>query len=741
MPMVAVVKTEHSFFLKKIPMRVSKNNHSTGACATACAGAGFRFALGLLCVFMALVFAPLYAANAQQLYTCGMHPQVIKTEPGNCPICHMKLTPLGSAGSAAAGMDGGAAAQLAIIGIDPGIIQRMNLRTQEVSREAAQREVRTVGVVAFDERTQRQITTRYEGWIEKMFVNVSWQRVKKGDPLFEIYSPALYNAQLNYLVALRSEKQQTATDGEPTGADNGQTTTSGGRSGGQSGAGGERAGVNGGQGVVDSEPSGVLTAAALERLRLLGVDAAFIEALKTSGKAERTYIFRAPADGVVVEKLVQEGQAITAGQPVYSFASLSPVWVLAQVYEKDLPLVKAGQRVRVRGSYGAHPPVFEGRVAELLPQVQDATRAATARIELDNIEEALLPGMFADVRFVAELGDSVILVPDEAVLRSGEQNRVFVALGEGRFMPREVELGARTDDHRYVVQSGLQAGETVVVSGQFMLDSESRLREAIAKMVSAAGGAAAHDHAAGAGHAQDHGNHAQVHDNHVRNHAHGNAHSDAHGNHGHAHANEKHAHTGDGEAAHDHAANATNAANAAGAGHPHQSAMAADHSCCSAEGVTDPAEGQVQATLERREQMRRSPLVVLAFAAADAASALAKDDFGAYKEQLPALHKALESYAGQSQLAAGNPLAGALQNAAFTAPQTIAEAREAFAPFSNALTQTVAQANLHKSGIIHIFECPMVPKVGTGRWLQRENNNTWNPFFGAQMLHCGSIAQ
>lgn len=630
-------------------------------------------AQGLLVFGVFALFAT--PAFAQQLYTCGMHPQVIKTEPGDCPICHMKLTPLlgDSAGTATGGSGAGAAAALATIQIDPGIIQRMNLRLAAVSRESAEREIRTVGVVAFDERAEQIITTRYEGWIEKLFVNASWQRVKEGEPLFEIYSPALYNAQLNYLVALRSEGEQ----------------------------------------------GGTLTTASLERLHLLGVSDAFIEALKARGQAERNYTYLAPADGVVVEKRVRQGQMIAAGEPVYRFAALSPVWVQAQVYEKDLSLVRAGQSAQVRSSYGEQPTVFVGEVSEVLPQVQTATRGAIARIVLDNPGEALLPGMFTDVRLQINMGESEVLVADEAVLRSGEKNTVFVALGKGRFEPREVVLGARTNDDRYVVKSGLEAGEQVVVSGQFMLDSESRLREAIAKMITAATTEGAH------------ASHAHGTDDGRQNYA---AHN--HGADGTDHTAHNHDASGNGYTAHNHNADAHDCA---AHGSDLQTQTGAAGGCCGGAGAAAASPAAREATAQRQGQMLRSPLVALALAAADASSALAADDFNTYQKRLPALHAALESYLGEAKTGGTDPLASALGDAAFTQPQNIAQAREAFVRLSNRLTQLVEQAHLHKSGVIHIYECPMVPQVGTGRWLQRERGDAYNPFFGADMLHCGGI--
>lgn len=396
-----------------------------------------------------------------------MHPQIIKTEPGNCPICGMKLTPIkGTAGGTSGervikyyrstmnagevspkpgkdsmGMDmvpvyEDAPAATAIA-IDPATVQRMNLRTGAATEGPVEREIRTVGTIAFDEEGLRDITTKYEGWIEKLFVDATWTRVKAGDPLFEIYSPDLYNAELNYLVARRGEGE----DGEP------------------------------------------LTRAALGRLRLFDVPESFIEQLTHSGKAVRTFVFRAPAAGVVIEKTATVGQMVKVGERLYRTADLSTVWVLAQVYEKDLPFVHTGQTVEVATTYGA-TRTYTGKISLVLPEVEEQTRAATARIVLPNPEGLLRPGMFVDVRFKARIADAAVLIPEEAVLRSGDHNTVFVARANGTFEPREVELGVRAEGGRYEVVRGLTAGERIVVSGQFLLDSESQLRQAIEKMSS-----------------------------------------------------------------------------------------------------------------------------------------------------------------------------------------------------------------------------------------------------------------
>lgn len=428
-----------------------------------------RLFLGVLIVFA----APISLVAAEPLYTCGMHPQIIKKEPGDCPICGMKLTPIrankGDAASSAAptgerrikfykstmipgevkpepGKDSMGMEMVPVyegedksasnaIEIDPATIQRMNLKTALVQRGPVRRLVRTVGTVEFDEAGLVDVTTKYEGWIEKLFVNTSWASVKAGDPLFEIYSPELYNAQLNYLAARRAE----------------------------------------------SEP-GPLSTAARARLALFDISDDFVEALVRKGEPSRTYTYRAPANGVVMEKMAVQGQMMRPGERIYRIADLSTVWVNAQIYERDLGAVFAGQTAEVHLSYG-NKRSYSGTVIQLLPQVESTTRSATARLVIENSDGSLRPGMFVDARFQAELSADAVLVPDSAVLRSGERNTVFVALDGGSFEPREVKLGARTDDYRYAIIEGLSAGERVVTSGQFMLDSESQLREAIQKML------------------------------------------------------------------------------------------------------------------------------------------------------------------------------------------------------------------------------------------------------------------
>ena len=336
--------------------------------------------------YLRFIFIPLLLgvglAAAEQLWTCGMHPQIIKKEPGNCPICGMKLTPIranaakGSGerklkyykstmipgevkpgpGKDSMGMDmvpvyeDQDMSAESNIQIDAATTQRMNLKTALVEHGPVRRELRTVGTVAYNEQGLRDITTKYEGWIEKLHVNTTWTVVKTGDPLFEIYSPELYNAQLNFVLGLKAE----------------------------------------------GEGGGALTRAALARLQLFDMPKDFIDELRQSGEVRRTMVFRAPADGVVIEKMAVAGQMMKPGERIYRLADLSTVWVHAQIYEKDLPFIREGQAAVVSTSYGPERQ-FKGSVQLLLPQVEDQTRTVAARIVLPNPEGFLRPGMFVEV--------------------------------------------------------------------------------------------------------------------------------------------------------------------------------------------------------------------------------------------------------------------------------------------------------------------------------------------------------
>jgi RND family efflux transporter MFP subunit len=416
--------------------------------------------------------------KTEQLYTCGMHPQVIQNKPGNCPICGMKLTamrkPAGATSSSATasgerkikfykstmnpaevrptpgkdsmGMemvpvyeDEAAAAESQTIAVDPVTTQDMNIHTAVVARGPLRRSIRTVGVIDYDETALAEVSTKFRGWIEKLYVDATGQQMHQGEPLFEIYSPELYLAQTEYLLTLDSSTNQGGLEAK------------------------------------------LRKTAAMTKLRYWDISEDQIAELERTRTPRKTMRMNAPHDGIVIEKLVVEGQMVEPGMKLYRLADLATVWVQAQVYEQDLPFIRLGQEAVV--SLASQPdPKFRGRVTYIYPTVDEKTRTARVRMEFHNPGYFLKPGMYATVELSSQLSPSALLVPDSAVLRSGEKNTAFVALDEGHFEPRTLSLGARSEGGLYEVLTGLKEGERVVTSGQFMLDSESQLREAIQKM-------------------------------------------------------------------------------------------------------------------------------------------------------------------------------------------------------------------------------------------------------------------
>jgi len=408
---------------------------------------------------------------SKTLYTCGMHPQIIQDHPGDCPICGMHLEPVRKQAASATpvasgerkvkfykstmmageisqqpgkdsmGMDmvpvyedEAATAESSLISIDPVTVQNMGIRTAEVTRGSLRKTIQTVGIVDYDETALTDVTVKTKGWIEKLFVDSTGQQVKQGEPLFEIYSPDLVTAQNEYLIAL-------------------------------------------GAGVGSAN----LKTSALRKLKNFDVSADQIAALEKTHEIKKTLRITAPRSGIVVEKMAVQGQMVDAGMKLYRLADLSLVWVQSQIYEQDLPYVKLGQEAEVTLTY-LPDRKFQGRVTYLYPTLDEKTRTAKVRMEFHNPGLFLKPGMFAKVELKANVEKSALLVADSAILRSGEKNTVFVALEGGKFEPRAVTIRARGEGNTYQVIRGLKEGERVVTSGQFMLDSESQLKEAIQKM-------------------------------------------------------------------------------------------------------------------------------------------------------------------------------------------------------------------------------------------------------------------
>jgi RND family efflux transporter MFP subunit len=386
------------------------------------------------------------APPAAGLWTCGMHPQVIQDHPGLCPICHMDLTPLRG--------DDEAAEATSTVTIDPAVVQNMGVRIAPVTEGVLRRSIRAVGTIEEAQPRIRDVSLRVSGWITRLHADTEGMSVGEGDPLFELYSPELRVAAGELIAARRAL---------------------------------ERAGDDDGPGARSAR---LLHDAAVEKLVLLGLGPEDVDAMSRLESAPETVTFRSPIAGEIIEKPIVEGAAVNAGDRALRIVDHSVLWLDARVFEKDLPFVAVGQEAVA--TLDALPgEVFEGRVIFLYPHVDATTRTATARLELPNPGMTLRPGMYATVRIEAPLDERAVLVPREAVIDTGVRQVAFVAAGEGRFQPRDVVLGHAAADGMVQVLQGLAPGEPVVVSGQFLLDSESRLRESVRKFLDERSGAPA----------------------------------------------------------------------------------------------------------------------------------------------------------------------------------------------------------------------------------------------------------
>ncbi|MFA7236363.1 MAG: efflux RND transporter periplasmic adaptor subunit [Phycisphaeraceae bacterium] len=357
-----------------------------------------------------------------QYYTCGMHPWVVLPQPGDCPICGMKLVPLDPAKFTGE------------VTINPVVARNIGVRVSPVTTGPLVKTLRTVGGIDYDETRLYDVNIKTPGWIEKLYVDQLGQPVRKGDALFDLYSPELYAAQDEYLAA-------AAAKGE--------------------------------QGLLN---------AARTRLRFFDISDEQIAAMEQRGKPEKTLRFTSPADGVVIAKQAVDGMKVDAGMQVYRIADLSRVWVMVTLYEDQLPYVTVGQEAVMSLSY-IPGQAFAGKVVYIYPYLDKKTRQITVRLAFDNPTGLLKPGMFATVEIHSTLATDRTLAPRSAIIDTGERQVAFVSLGDGKFEPRDVKTGVQTENDQIEIIDGLKPGEMVVTSGQFLIDSEARMRESLAKMI------------------------------------------------------------------------------------------------------------------------------------------------------------------------------------------------------------------------------------------------------------------
>jgi membrane fusion protein, copper/silver efflux system len=336
------------------------------------------------------------------------------------------------------------------VSIDPTTVQNIGVRTAKAENRTLFRHIRAVGRVDYDEERLTRLYPKIDGWIEKLYVNKTGDLVKKGANLLEIYSPQLVSSEEEYLLALRNKETLESSNFEDV----------------------RRGAVS-------------LAAAARARLELFDVPEHQIRELEESRQIKKTLHITSPFAGIVSHIGVREGQFVTPQTELYRIADLSRVWVYVDVYEDDLAWVRAGDAAEMR--LAALPTrVFQGKIATIYPYMEAKTRTAKLRLEFSNTDKSLKPDMYANVMLHASRQVNAVVIPSEAVVRSGARELAFVVQGPGKFTPREIRTGVTSNGATQVV-TGLTAGEEVVTSAQFLIDSESKLREAVAKMMQAGG--------------------------------------------------------------------------------------------------------------------------------------------------------------------------------------------------------------------------------------------------------------
>ncbi|RJQ44819.1 MAG: efflux RND transporter periplasmic adaptor subunit [Nitrospiraceae bacterium] len=328
------------------------------------------------------------------------------------------------------------------IEIEPERQQMIGVRIFEVSAKPMNKIIRTVGRIGYDERKLATVNTKFEGWIEKLYVDYTGRPVKQGEPLAEIYSPELYATQQEYLNILKWN---------------------------ESAASGQQPAVS----SMLSKDAGKLVDAARQRLKLWDISDQQIEKIKSTGEPVRTLTIYSPVSGYVIEKMAVQGMRVMPGEKLFDIADLSRLWIFADIYEYELPHVKTGQKALITLSYMPGKE-FPSTIDYVYPSVSNATRTATVRFEIPNYGGQLKPQMYTNVEIKIELG-SKLVVPDDAVIDTGIRQIVYVDRGEGYFEPREIRTGLKTDGFTEVVR-GLKTGEKVASSATFLIDSEAQLK-------------------------------------------------------------------------------------------------------------------------------------------------------------------------------------------------------------------------------------------------------------------------
>ncbi len=375
-------------------------------------------------------------------YKDPMHPWITSDKPGKAPDCGMDLVPV---------YEGEEETEEGVIKIDPAIVQNIGVRIEPVRRMKLTKTIRTVGRIDYNEKKIAIITTKVSGWIEKLYVDYTGKFVRKGEPLFEIYSPELVTAQEEYLQAINYKRS-----------------------------------ISGSKDPNIIEGANQLIESARKRLLYWDISEEQIKEIETTRQIRKTLVLYSPVDGVVVEKNIFQGMKISQGMNLMKIADLSTVWVYADVYEYELPWVKTGEEAEIEISY-LPGKTLKGKVEYIYPFLQSDTRTVKVRLEFENPDYFLKPDMYVNVNIKSKIAIDALVVPEQSVIRTGKRDIVVVALGGGRFKSVDVKLGVLADGY-YQVLDGLHENQNIVTSSHFLIDSESNLKSALAGLTHQYGG-------------------------------------------------------------------------------------------------------------------------------------------------------------------------------------------------------------------------------------------------------------
>lgn len=355
-------------------------------------------------------------------YVCPMHPQIIRDEPANCPICGMDLVEK---------MISSNEDKYPVVEVKNAVIQSMGVRTAEAQKDTIWKYIKTVGRVDYDETTLVHLHPKAEGWMEKLFVRAEGEPVKKGEKIGEFYSPEILSAQLDYLVAIQQSGKERALK-------------------------------------------------AKNRLRLLGVTESTINQINQSGKSQNRIPIHAPAKGHITMLAAREGMYLKPEMEFLTLADLSKVWVWVDIFEHQISWVKTGLTAEI--TVPAFPgKTWEGNVDYIYPELDPVSRTLKARLLFDNPDYLLKANMFAEVAIYGGPKRNVLVIPTEAIIETGQRKAVIKVLGNGRFQPVDVVVGIQRNGKSEIL-NGLKPGDEIVISGQFLLDSESSLQASFLRM-------------------------------------------------------------------------------------------------------------------------------------------------------------------------------------------------------------------------------------------------------------------